>query len=93
MKVKDIKGQGQVDEITLKIVSKSEPREVRGGSLKVCECTGEDKTGKIKVTLWNADIDKVSEGCTIKITKGWAQVYKGDVQVSSGKFGTLEVIE
>ena len=93
MKVKDIKGKGQVDEITLKITKKEEPREVRGGSLKVCNCTGEDDTGNIVVALWNDDIDKVTEGCTIKITKGWSQEYQGAVQISSGRFGTLELVE
>ncbi|MFH1506478.1 MAG: OB-fold nucleic acid binding domain-containing protein [archaeon] len=93
MKVSDIKGKGQVDEITLKVVSKGDPREVRGGSLKVCDCTCEDDSGKIKVTLWNDDIDKVSEGTTIKITKGWSQEYQGELQLSSGRFGTLEIIE
>ncbi len=93
MKVNELKDKGQVDEITLKIVSKEEPKEVRGGSLKVCNATGEDDTGKVVITLWNQDIDKVKEGDTIKITKGWSQNYNGSMQVSSGRFGTLEIIE
>ncbi|PIN70628.1 hypothetical protein COV93_00715 [Candidatus Woesearchaeota archaeon CG11_big_fil_rev_8_21_14_0_20_43_8] len=93
MKVKELPDKGAVDEITLKVTAKEEPREVRGGSLKVCNLTGEDDTGKVTVALWNDDIDKVKEGDMIKITKGWSQVYQGAMQVSSGRFGTLEVVE
>jgi len=93
MKVKELKDKGSVDEITLKVTAKEEPKEVRNGSLKVCSLTAEDDTGKVVVTLWNQDIDKVKVGDTIKITKGWSQDYNGNMQVSSGRFGTLEVIE
>ena len=92
MKVNELKDRGAVDEITLKITAKEEPRDVRGGSLRVCNATGEDDTGKVTVTLWNADIEKVNEGNTIKITKGWSQIYNGTMQVSSGRLGTLEVV-
>jgi len=93
MKVNELKDKGQVDEITLKITAKEEPKDVRGGTLKMCNCTGEDDTGSVTVTLWQADVDKVNVGDTIKITKGWAQDYQGKIQVSSGRFGNLEVVE
>jgi replication factor A1 len=93
MKVKELKDKKGVDEITLKITSKEEPRDVRGGSLKVCNATGEDDTGKVTITLWNDDIDRVEAGDTIKITKGWSQIYNGTMQISSGKFGKIEKVE
>lgn len=93
MKVNELKDKGKVEEITLKVVSKEEPREVRGGSLKVCNITGEDDTGQVVVTLWNDDIDKVKEGDTIKIVSGWSQIYQEKMQVSSGRFGSLEIVE
>lgn len=92
MQVKDLKDRTQVDEITLKITAKEEPKDVRGGTLKMCNCTGEDETGSVTVTLWQADVEKVNVGDTIKITKGWAQDYQGKLQLSSGRFGQLEVV-
>ncbi len=92
MKANEIRGKGPVDELTVKITKKDEAREVRGGTLKVCSCTGEDDTGTVTITLWNDDIEKVNEGDTIKITKGWASDYNNEVSVSSGKFGTLEIM-
>jgi len=92
MKVNELKDRGVVDEITLKITLKEEPRDVRGGSLRVCNATGEDDTGSVTVTLWNAEIEKVNSGDTIKITKGWSQMYNGSMQVSAGRLGKLEVV-
>lgn len=93
MKANDINGRGPVDEITVTIKEKGEPREVRDGTLRVCECTAEDDSGNVTVALWNEDIEKYAEGDTIKITKGWANEYKGNVSVSSGKFGQIEKLE
>ena len=93
MNVKDLQDKKPIDEITLKIVSKEEPREVRGGSLRVCNATGEDEAGdQVVITLWNNDIDTVKQGDKIKITKGWAQMYQDRMQISSGRFGQLEVL-
>ena len=61
------------------------------GSL--CNLTGEDDTGEVTVTLWNDDIEKVNEGDTIKITNGWCAVYQDNMQVSAGRFGTLEIVK
>ncbi len=92
MKVNQIKPKAAVDEITLTIESVDEPREVRGGSLRVANATGVDDTGSVVITLWNDDIAKVKTGDTIKIIKGWAGEYQGKIQLSAGKFGKLEVV-
>lgn len=93
MKVSELQDKSPVEEITLKITAKEEARDVRGGTLRVCNATGEDDTGKVVVTLWNDDIEKVKEGDTIKITNGWSQMYNDTMQVSPGRKGTLEVVE
>ncbi len=92
MKVNELKDRSPVEEITLKITSKEEPRTVRDGTLRVCNLTGEDETGSVAVTLWNDEIEKVNEGDTIKIKNGWSRLYNGMMQVSTGKSGTIEVV-
>ena len=93
MKATEIRGRGPVEELIVKIVSKDDVRDVRDGTLKVCDCMAEDDSGRVTVTLWNEDIEKYNEGDTIKITKGWANEYQGKVSVSSGKFGSIEKVE
>ena len=94
MQVKELQArQGKVD-IELEIVSISEPREFanQNGSGKVANAAGKDATGEIQVTLWNEQIDKVKEGSKIKIENGFVSEYKGQKQLSTGKFGTLTVL-
>ena len=97
MMAKDLKDKTKIDEITLTIVEKKEPREWKSGwsgaGGRVCDATGEDGDGeKVSLSLWNDDADKVQVNDRIKITNGWVSSYKGKLQVSAGKFGKLEVL-
>ena len=80
-------------ELTATVVEKADVRtfEKFGKQGRVCNATLQDDTGKVSLTLWNDDVDKVNTGDTVKITNGWASEYQGEVQLSTGKFGTLEV--
>lgn len=94
MAVKDLQPrQGKV-ELTLDIIEKEEPREFEkfGKSGKVCNCIGKDETGQVKVTLWNEQTDQVNKGDKVKISNGWVSEYQGELQVSTGKFGSLEIV-
>jgi len=95
MKVNEVKARQAVPEIELEIVSMGEPRSWanENGSGKVCSCAGKDSTGEIQVSLWNEQIDQIKEGSKIKITGGWCSEFRGQLQVSTGKMGTLEVLE
>ncbi|HDS59529.1 MAG TPA: hypothetical protein ENN54_04470 [Thermoplasmatales archaeon] len=94
MKVADLKANNNVDRIVLKIVEKSEPREVQrrfGGTARVCDLVGEDADGEtVQVTLWNDEIDKVEENETIVIKDGWVKEWDNQLQVSTGRSGTIE---
>lgn len=96
MQVKDLKPKSQVEEITLEIVSKGEPREFASanGQGKVCSCAAKDTKGdEVSLTLWNEQIAMVEEGTKVKITNGWVTEYNGSLQVSTGKFGNMEIIK
>ncbi len=95
MNVKDLQArQGKVD-ITLKVEDKEEPRSFAkfGKEGRVCNCTTSDETGRIKVTLWNEQVDMINPGDTIKITNGYVSEWQGELQLSTGKFGQLDVVE
>jgi len=95
MQVKDIQsGQGKID-IDLEVISVQEPRtfDKFGKSGKVANAKGKDATGEITLSLWNEQTDQVKAGMKIKITNGWCSEYKGEKQLSTGKFGKLEIIQ
>ncbi|MEK6943814.1 MAG: SOSS complex subunit B family protein [Nanoarchaeota archaeon] len=94
MQVKDLKPrQGSVD-IVLDITSIEPPREFQkfGKPGRVANAKGMDGTGEIKVTLWNEDIDNVKTGDKIQITNGYVNEWQGELQLTTGRLGKLEVI-
>ncbi|MFB3047561.1 MAG: DNA-binding protein [Nitrosopumilaceae archaeon] len=63
-----------------------------GGTIDVCDAYIVDEAGEIKLTLWGDDISTIENGSKIKITNGYTNTFKGEVSVTKGKFGQLEVI-
>ena len=84
--------QGNI-EITGKVVKKEAERtfQKEGSNGRVCNALVEDSTGKVKLSLWNEQIDQVNEGDTVIIKNGYAGEWQGEIQLSTGKFGTLTV--
>ena len=95
MEIKDLKpNQGNVD-LVVEVVEKKEARtfEKFGKSGRVCNAVVKDSTGQVTLTLWNEDVDKVSPGSKIHLKNGWCSSFRDEMQVSTGKFGSLEVLE
>ena len=95
MEIKDLKpNAGNVD-LVLEVVDKDEPRtfEKFGKEGRVCNVKAKDGSGEVKMTLWNEDVDKVNAGDKIHLQNGWCSEFKGEVQISSGKFGNIEILE
>jgi len=94
MKISELKpGQGKVD-IDVEIMSLEEPRAFNkfGNEIKVANAIVKDDSGEIKMSFWNQDIDKVKPGMKIKVTNGYVSEFKGEKQLSTGKFGKFEAI-
>ncbi|MGM5482528.1 MAG: hypothetical protein ACQESF_03625 [Nanobdellota archaeon] len=94
MKIKDLQPkQGNIN-IELDILEKQEQREFEkfGKQGRVCNAIGQDNTGKIKITLWNEQIEKVNPGDKVRFENSYVNEFKGDMQITTGKFGSFEVI-
>lgn len=94
MAVKDLQPrQGNVD-IELDVMDVGDIREFEkfGKKGRVANAVAKDDTGDIKISLWNEQIDQVKAGDKIKITNGWVSEWQGELQLTTGKFGKLEVI-
>ncbi|MCW4002085.1 MAG: OB-fold nucleic acid binding domain-containing protein [Candidatus Bathyarchaeota archaeon] len=83
-------------DVEAKIVEKSETREVRSRyrneTYRVADAMIQDDTGTVKLTLWNEQIDQVNIGDTIRIENGYITSFRGEIQLNSGKYGTLNVL-
>jgi replication factor A1 len=95
MKAKDVRANSKVDLLEVTITEMGETRNVNtklGGSSRVCDAKGKDaEGGVVALSLWNDEIDRVKVGAHVKIVNGWAREFRGEVQVSAGRMGKLEV--
>ena len=76
------------------VKSKGEPRTVNlktGGTVDVCDAVISDGSDDIKLTLWGDDIKEVNIGDVVVITNGYTNEFKGEVSLTKGKFGKMEI--
>jgi len=93
-KVGELTPQSRAVNITAKVVSKTEIRDIpmgRDGSAhKVCDALIGDETGVVYLTLWDDNIEKVNEGDSVRIENGYVTLFKGNIRLNIGKYGKLE---
>ncbi|HLD58378.1 MAG TPA: hypothetical protein VI977_01905 [archaeon] len=95
MKIKELKPMQAIPELEVEIVSKAEPRQfaTEKGSGTVCSCAAKDSTGEVQLSLWNEQCNEFEEGDNVKITEGWCSLFKGQLQVSTGRKGKIEKVK
>jgi replication factor A1 len=96
MQIKNVSAGVKRVNLKARIVGKSLPRNVFsrfGDPLALSTATISDGTGCMKLALWNNQIDKVSIGDTVRIENGRVRMFGGELQVSVGRNGKLQVIE
>jgi replication factor A1 len=94
MQIKELQPkQGNIT-IELDIIKKNEPKVFQkfGKEGKVCNAEGKDESGTVKISLWNEQADLVNVGDRVRIENGYASEWQGEIQLTTGKFGKIEVI-
>ena len=96
MKIGEIRDGDRKIDLTATVIEKGETREAKSrytdDSFKVATATIEDETGTIALNLWNEQIDTVNIGNKVHIINGWVSEWQGEKQLSTGKFGQLEIV-
>jgi replication factor A1 len=94
MKISELKPKVGGISLEFEVVEKGDTREFNkfGKSGKVCNAVVKDDSGKVKLSLWNEDCDRINVGDKVKLTEGWTGEYQGEIQLSTGRAGKLEVI-
>ncbi|MBW2964438.1 hypothetical protein KY363_03170 [Candidatus Woesearchaeota archaeon] len=93
MFIKDLQPRQTGVEVEGQVIEMSDVREFSkfGKQGRVANAIIKDGTGRVKLSLWNEQIERVKTGDTVKITNGYVGEYQGELQLTTGKFGTLEV--
>ena len=83
--------------VIVKVVSKSQVRDVtsrRDYSVhRVADALVGDETGCVYLTLWDDNIDKINEEATIRITNGYVNLFRGNMRLNIGRYGSFELLE
>ena len=93
--VKEAKDMKSGINVQGKIRDKGEVRTVntKFGETKVCDAYLEDESGRIKLTLWADDTEKVKNGDEVKLEGGYTTTFREVIQLNKGrKDGKLEVL-
>ena len=94
-KVAELTPQSRAVNVTAKVVSKTEIRDIpmgRDGSAhRVCDALVGDETGSVYLTLWDDNIEKVNENDSIRVENGYVTLFKGNMRLNIGKYGKLEL--
>ena len=94
MQIKEIQPrQGNIN-IEAEVIEMTEVREFQkfGKPGKVCSAIIKDDSGQCKLSLWNEQIEQVKTGDKIRLIDGYATEWQGQIQVTTGRNGSIEVI-
>ena len=93
MKINEIKRGMSGVSVEGEVSDKSEPRRVstRYGPRNVCDATLEDETGRIRLSLWEEQIDTVNTGD--RISAAYVTEFRNELQLSIPRSGKIEITE
>jgi replication factor A1 len=80
----------------VKVISKGEVRSVTGRDYsvrRVADALVGDETASLYMTLWDDKIDAINEDATLRITNGYINLFRGNMRLNIGKYGSYEVLE
>jgi replication factor A1 len=96
VKVETLTPQSRGVNTIVKVVSKGEIRSVTGRDYsvrRVADALVGDETGCLYMTLWDDKIDAINEGATLKINNGYINLFRGNMRLNIGKYGSYEVFD
>ncbi|MFW9965133.1 MAG: single-stranded DNA-binding protein, partial [Candidatus Sifarchaeia archaeon] len=83
--------------ITFKVMNTSEERSVEsrktGETYRVVDAQVGDSTGTILMPIWNETIDSIEEGATYTLSNGYTGIFRGNLRLQLGKFGSIAAAE
>jgi replication factor A1 len=95
-KITDLTTSSREINIVVKVVSKSEVRNVTGRDYsvhRVADALVGDETGSLYLTLWDDNIDKIPDEATIRVTNGYINLFRGNMRLNIGRYGSFELLE
>jgi len=96
VKIGELTPNSRAVNVTAKVVSKGEVRSTTSGrdysAHRVVDALVGDETGCVYLNLWDDNIDKVKEGDILKIKNGYVNLFRGNIRLNIGRYGSFEVV-
>lgn len=96
VKVSELTPDSKAVNVTVKVVSKGEVRSTTSGrdytTHRVVDALVGDETGCIYLNLWDDNIEKVNEGDTLNIKNGYVNLFRGNMRLNIGRYGSFEIV-
>ncbi len=96
-KIGELTPDSRAVNILAKVISKSEIRNIAAGrdgaAHRVSDALVADETGCVYLTLWDDNIEKIKEEDTVNVKNGYVNLFRGNIRLNIGRYGTLEVSE
>lgn len=97
VKVGDLNSYSRRVYTTVKVISKTEEREVTSrrdmSTHRVAEALVGDETGTIYMTLWDDVLDAIEDEMVLEVKDAYVNLFKGSMRLNLGRYGSYEVIE
>ena len=97
VRVSELTPDSKAVNVTVMVVSKGEVRNTTSGrdftAHRVVDALVWDETGCIYLNLWDDNIEKVNEGGTLNIKNGYVNLFRGNMRLNIGKYGSYQILE
>ena len=94
-RVSELKANKQVERLELVVLRRYPRRLVNSSNFtgSLAAACGRDETGIVGIVLWGEQVKQVKTGDIIRIENGWCRSRNGELIVSTGRTGSLLVID
>ena len=94
-RVEDLVANNPVNRLELVVLLRFPRRFVISAIYTVSSASacGRDETGLVGIVLWGEQVNLVKAGDIIRIENGWCRMRDGEIIVSTGRNGALEIID
>ena len=94
-RVEDLVANNPVNRLELVVLRRYPRRLVNSANYTgaLAAACGRDETGLVGIVLWGEQVNQVKAGDIIRIENGWCRMRDGEIIVSTGRNGTLEIID
>ncbi len=81
----------------VKVMSKTEPREVTSRNDDSTHTVGEalvgDETGSLYMTLWDDIYEAINDGMILNIKDAYVNLFKGSMRLNLGRYGSYDELD